>query len=199
MPNWLDLPVWLIALAIAFPLGTLVEYWGHRLMHAWLLKKKHAEHHRDGWGQGWLGEFFDYVVGALPIIPLGFLYSQEAGYGFAAGAMLVAAFAAYSHQLQHERPELCFWMGSPVHYLHHYKHMWKKNFGISCDIWDRVFGTYEKVEWQRPPRRSWLGLFTIHWGWNATGTRARPIATTSMAAEVLKTGEQLGAAGASRL
>ena len=163
MPDWFDVPVWLIAFLIAFPIGTLVEYWGHRMMHAWLLKKKHAEHHRDGWGQGWLGEFYDYVVGTIYMIPLGFLHSVEAGFGFGGGALLFAAFAAYSHQLQHEKPELCFWMSNPVHYLHHYKHMWKKNFGISCDIWDRVFGTYQKVEWARPPRGSWLGLFNIHW------------------------------------
>lgn len=173
MSDWLDIPVWLLAFLTALFFGTLVEYWGHRLMHAWLLKKKHAEHHRDGWGQGWLGEFFDYAVGTLPILPLGFLYSMEAGFGFMAGGLTFAAFAAYSHQLQHEKPELCFWMPRPVHYLHHYKHMWKTNFGISTDIWDRVFGTYQRVEWAPPPRRSWWGLFNIHWV-RAASERVKP-------------------------
>ena len=53
-------------------------------MHTVLLKKKHAEHHRDGFGQGWFGEFIDYAVGVIPILPLGFLYSVEAGIGLAA-------------------------------------------------------------------------------------------------------------------
>ena len=30
--------------------------------------------------------------------------------------------------------------------------MWKSNFGISIDLWDRVFGTYRWVDWQ-PERR----------------------------------------------
>lgn len=179
MPEWF--PVWLLAFLIAVPVGTLVEYWVHRFMHNWLLKKKHAEHHRDGWGQGWLGEFYDYALGTLPLMPAGFLFSVEAGIGFAAGALFYAAFAAYSHQLQHEKPELCFWMSRPVHYLHHHKHMWKTNFGISVDIWDRVFGTYQKVDWQRPPRGSWWGLFTIHWIRAAVEERAKPQAVAQAA------------------
>src|SRR2546426_11148320 len=104
------MPVWLIAFLIAFIVGTLVEYWVHRMMHSFLLKKKHAEHHRDGWGQGWLGEFWDYFSGTLLVLPAGFLWPGEArieaGIGFAAGGLFYAMFAAYSHQLQHEKPEL---------------------------------------------------------------------------------------------
>jgi sterol desaturase/sphingolipid hydroxylase (fatty acid hydroxylase superfamily) len=152
------------AFVIAVVFGTLVEYWGHRCMHSWLLRKKHAEHHRDGWGQGWLGEFFDYFVGTVWFMPLGFLYSLEAGIGFAAGGLCYAAFAAYSHQLQHERPELCFWLKRPVHHLHHRHHMWHSNFGISLDLWDRVFGTYKQVEWnpERKPYPLW-SYFQIKW------------------------------------
>ena len=171
------MPEWLIAFLIALlPFGTLVEYWGHRLMHTILLKKKHAEHHRDGWGQGWLGEFWDYFSGTIYILPLGFICgwliwglgptAVEVGIGFAAGGVSFCAFAAYSHQLQHERPELCFWMVRPVHFIHHNDHMWKTNFGISCDIWDRVFGTYRKGDWDRSKiDRPWSfrGLFTIKW------------------------------------
>jgi len=152
------------AFFIALVVGTLVEYWVHRWMHSWLLKKKHALHHRDGWGQGWLGEFWDYFVGTLPILAAGFLYSVEAGIGFAAGGLFYASWAAYSHQLQHERPELCFWMVRPCHAIHHEEHMWKNNFGISLDLWDRVFGTYKKVDWTMPERpRRVAGLFRIKW------------------------------------
>src|SRR4051812_33558761 len=65
------MPGWLAAFLIALFVGTLVEYWGHRVMHAWLLKKRHARHHRDGAGQGWLGEFRDYFLGSAPVILLG--------------------------------------------------------------------------------------------------------------------------------
>ncbi len=160
------MPVWLAALLIALVVGTLVEYWGHRLMHAWLLRKRHARHHRDGDGQGWLGEFRDYFLGSLAFLPWGFLYSVEAGIGWAAGAVFYSALAAYSHQLQHERPELCFWLSRPVHFLHHHNHQWHHNFGITFDFWDRVFGTYKKVEWDRSQyagKRSFWGLFRIRW------------------------------------
>lgn len=156
---------WLVALLVALFVGTLVEYWGHRFMHRWLLKQRHARHHRDGTGQGWLLEFKDYTLGTLVLLPLGFIHSLEAGLGFLAGGLLYAAFAAYSHQLQHERPEMCFWMVRPVHFLHHEHHMWKHNFGISLDIWDRVFGTYQIGDWNPSSRgqRSFWNLFRIKW------------------------------------
>jgi len=155
------------AFLIAFVIGTLVEYLVHRLMHrGHVLGKKHAEHHRDGWGQGWLGEFSDYFLPTLLVIWLGFLYSVAAGIGWALGGFTYAALAAYAHQLQHEYPDLVFWMPRPVHYLHHKHHMWKTNFGILVDWWDHVFGTYKYVEWQRDkPIRSY-GLrcfFRISW------------------------------------
>ena len=84
--------------------------------------------------------------------------------GFAAGGLFYACFAAYSHQLQHEKPELCFWLPRPVHYIHHHEKMWHHNFGISIDLWDRVFGTYKKVDWHAEPGKwSFRGYFTIKW------------------------------------
>ena len=61
---------------------------------------------------------------------------------------LITAFAAYAHQAQHEWPELVFWMHPPVHTVHHKFGMWKKNFGIGVDVWDKVFGTF----YDRPDR-----------------------------------------------
>ena len=97
--------VTVLAVLSALVVSSLVEYWGHRLMHQrWMLGRRHAEHHRVGTGQGVLGEFRDYL-GAVPIIGwLGFLYSVQAGIAFLAGAVLFGFFAAYSHQINHERP-----------------------------------------------------------------------------------------------
>ena len=53
------------------------------------------------------------------------------GIGFAVGAFAYAAFAAYAHQLQHEHPELVFWMARPVHTVHHKHQQWRHNFGIA--------------------------------------------------------------------
>jgi len=165
MPDWY-VPQWLIAFLIALPTASLVEYWGHRAMHSWLRRKKHAEHHRDNESQGWLGEFWDYFVGGLPLLWLGFLFSMEAGFGLAAGGMVYICWAAYCHQIQHEKPEVVFWLRRPVHYLHHRDRMWKHNFGISTAVWDKVFGTYKAAEWKpekRPRDYPWWSLFHIKW------------------------------------
>lgn len=160
------MPVWLSGFLIALFVGSLVEYWGHRLMHAWLLRKKHARHHRDNVGQGWVFEFRDYFVGTLPLLPWGFVHSVEAGLGYLAGGVVYGAVAAYSHELQHAHPELCFWLIRPVHYLHHANHQWHHNFGITLDVWDRVFGTYRPVGWEGRPysgRRNYWRLLRIRW------------------------------------
>jgi sterol desaturase/sphingolipid hydroxylase (fatty acid hydroxylase superfamily) len=146
-------PEWLIAFLIALVFSSLVEYWGHRAMHAWLLRKKHAEHHRDQDAQGWLGEFWDYFVGTFALLWFGFLWSVGAGIGFALGGLVFACWSAYNHQIQHENPELCFWLARPVHHLHHREKMWKHNFGISSGLWDCVFGTYKAAEW-KPQKRA---------------------------------------------
>ncbi len=166
----------LCAFLLAVIIGTLLEYWVHRLMHwRFFLGRRHAEHHRRGTGQGVVGEFFDYTIGVVPVLWVGFLYSLPAGIGFVAGGLGYAVFAAYSHQLQHERPELCFWLRRPVHYLHHHQHMWRHNFGISLDIWDRVFGTYKPVAWQ-PERRPWQyplrNYLQIQWWYGRLEPRA---------------------------
>jgi sterol desaturase/sphingolipid hydroxylase (fatty acid hydroxylase superfamily) len=132
----------------------------------YLLKKRHAKHHRNLAGQGWWGEFTDYVVPGIAIIWVGFPFSVPAGLGFAVGALAYAAFAAYAHQVQHENPDLVFWLPRPVHYLHHRDNMWRGNFGISLDLWDRVFATYRAVEWrpERSPRAyPFRRYFDIRW------------------------------------
>lgn len=163
----------LTGFASALVVGTLVEYVVHRAMHRGkMLGKKHAEHHQEGAGQGVCGEFADYFIGGIPVIAVGFCIgyfacnSLAAGLGFVAGSTAYAMLAAYSHQLQHERPELAFWMVRPVHHLHHHHRMWKHNFGITVDIWDRVFGTYKPTDW-RPERRArnypLKAFFRIKW------------------------------------
>lgn len=156
-----------VAFFAALVVGTFVEYWGHRLMHAGkLFGKRHMKHHRIGLGQGWYGEFKAYLIPGPFILGVGFLYSVAAGIGFAIGGTVYAAFAAYSHQIQHESPELVFWLPQPIHYLHHKLNMWQHNFGISVDIWDRVFRTYKVVEWnpgKRPFDHPLSRFFQIQW------------------------------------
>ncbi len=155
-----------VAFLAALIVGSFLEYVVHRLMHARIfLGNKHTEHHADGWGQGWLGEFWDYFSGGLAVIWVGFLISLPIGIGWAVGCFIYACCAAYAHQLQHEHPERVFWMKRPVHYLHHAHNMWRHNFGITIDIWDRIFGTYRAEEWnpERSEKWSLRQYFQIRW------------------------------------
>jgi sterol desaturase/sphingolipid hydroxylase (fatty acid hydroxylase superfamily) len=145
----------LVGSTAGFVAGTLGEYLMHRWMHHGVaMKRVHGRHHLLRVGQGWLGEFIDYGRGGIgPILafagPLAWpLGMPTVALGFLAGAGAHVAFAAYSHQLQHEKPHLVFWMKKPVHFLHHDQKMWTTNFGISTDVWDRLFGTYQDVEWE---------------------------------------------------
>ena len=151
----------------ALIVGSLVEYVVHRLMHSGkVLKRVHAKHHQVGDGQGWFGEFRGYFLPSLLIIWCGFLFSMWAGIGFAVGCTIYAALAAYAHQVQHENPDLVFWLPRPVHHLHHSERMWHHNFGILVDVWDRVFGTYRPVEYERQKSRREYSLssyFKIKW------------------------------------
>lgn len=150
--------------AAAIVVGTFVEYWGHRIMHQ-IRWRQHAEHHQHNSAQGWFGEFRAYFLPTIPTIWLGFLYSPEAGVGFAMGDLVYAAMAAFSHQLQHERPWQAFWISEPTHAIHHYHSEWHHNFGITFDLWDRVFGTYKAHPdhpYQRPEGDD-TPIWRIHW------------------------------------
>ncbi len=155
----------------AFLIGTFVEYAVHYLMHRRiLLGKVHTDHHVAGTGQGWWGEFLAYFIPAAPFMVICLLVAWllldlwTLGVGMVVGGTFFAAFAAYAHQVQHERPELAFWMRRPVHYIHHVHNMWHHNYGISNDFWDRVFGTYKYVEWKRSHEPIRLrDFFRIHW------------------------------------
>ncbi|HMO15384.1 MAG TPA: sterol desaturase family protein [Pirellulaceae bacterium] len=157
MFDWKVITLCAITFLFALLIGTFVEYIVHRLMHAGkLFYKIHAQHHQANQGQGWLWEFRDYYLPSLPISIVGFivfwmLWGLYPGASFFVGCFLYAALAAYAHQIQHERPELCFWMARPVHYLHHNGKMWHHNFGILVDFWDRIFGTYKRVD---PPEHA---------------------------------------------
>lgn len=157
----------LLAFLIAIIYGTFVEYTMHRLMHAGIVfGDQHAKHHQDGTGKGWFEEFRNYALPSISVLWFGFLYSPVAGIGFAAGGLLASAFGAYAHQIQHERPEMVFWLSRPVHFIHHRDKMWHHNFGIAVDFWDRLFGTYKPGDWEadkKNMRQSLRGLADIRW------------------------------------
>lgn len=157
----LSLPWWVtpITIVIAFGWSTLAEWGLHRFMHdGKLMLRRHAIHHKLNWAQGWLGEFRDYMGATVVATVITGLVSLQIGLGFLVGGTIYAAIAAYAHQIQHEHPELLFWMRKPVHFLHHRENMWRHNFGITVDWWDRIFGTYKDVAYVPARPRSDLRL-----------------------------------------
>ena len=163
--------------------GSFAEYAVHRLMHAGVIRgRRHAEHHRDGWAQGFWPELLDYLLPGLPLLLPPWLLGVPAGAGLCAGALLWTIFMAYAHTLQHDNPAACRWMRMPVHYVHHRDQQWRHNFGLAVDWWDRLLGTYRAAEADVEPgagrRRG--GLLDIRWsgrgappGWRAPGATAR--------------------------
>jgi len=135
----------LIAFALAFPVGTLVEY----VLHRWVLhtrsrtfvSRRHRMHHKSNEADTLWGDFRDFSLGGIPFVWLGFLHSLAAGLAFLAGGVCYVFLLALVHKLSHERPELIFWMSPPSHELHHCETP-RHNFGIVTRFWDRVFGTY---------------------------------------------------------
>lgn len=138
------------AVLAGFLVGSLVEYWGHRLMHRGvILARAHANHHATNEAKGVVPEFLHYLLGTFFLLPLGFLLSLPAGWGWLVGSVFYAFFSAFGHQLQHDNPTACFWMRRmPVHFVHHRHGLSDANFGLAVDWWDRVFGTYRRLEWR---------------------------------------------------
>ena len=151
--------------------ASLVEYWVHVLMHRRiLLGRTHRNHHREPDGETWFKQFAYYASGcavsAAVVVPACWALGALAlGLGVTAGSVVWSAWVAYAHTLQHERPELVFWMRLPIHHLHHKYEMSGYNYGLSVDWWDRVFGTYKPMPWEpdREVRLSIRALFGITW------------------------------------
>lgn len=139
----------LIFCILGFVFSSFVEYWVHRFMHRdSKFGKKHRKHHVKNEGQGVVWEFLDYVKSTLIFMLAPFLVSWTYGVGWLIGTLGYAAFASYAHQIQHDNPQLCFWMKMPVHFVHHEYNQWESNFGLGVDWWDHIFKTYEYIDHQ---------------------------------------------------
>jgi sterol desaturase/sphingolipid hydroxylase (fatty acid hydroxylase superfamily) len=167
----------LVALALGAALWTLAEYLLHRFaMHALngkgIMSREHLEHHvGSGWAfsythlLSWAGVL---LVGAAVWAPLGWLLGGLPGLALGAGWCLGYAFYEHQHAMAHlrgPRGRYSTWLRRH-HFHHHFGHP-RANHGVTTSVWDHVFGTYERPERVRVPRR-------LAQPWMLDGDRLRP-------------------------
>lgn len=159
-----SLPSLVAAFVAGMFLWTLAEYLLHRFaMHhlhgRGIMSREHLEHHvHSSWSfshthlLSWAGML---LVGALVWFPLGWVVAgpavgASAAIGWAAGYF----FYEYQHAVAHLRAPVGpygRWLRRH-HFHHHFGHP-MANHGVTLSLWDHVFGTYERPEQVRVPRR----------------------------------------------
>jgi len=158
----------LLTLVIAFPAGwalwSLAEYLLHRFaMHdlhgKGIMSREHLEHHvTSGWSfdrnhiLSWTGML---LVGAVLWAPLGWVsVSPLAGVTLAVGWAWGYFFYEYHHAMSHLRaPSNRYHRLVRRHHFHHHFGAPMANHGVTVPAWDHVFGTHQRPERVRVPRR----------------------------------------------
>jgi sterol desaturase/sphingolipid hydroxylase (fatty acid hydroxylase superfamily) len=137
-------PAWALSLIVGIVFWTLIEYLIHRFVYhgAPILTALHDAHHRDPGAYLGVPSFVSsgFIIavcylplrGAEPILADGFTSGVLIGY---AGYMFVH-HAAHHFAIQ---PGDWLYEARVRHMAHHYHD--DANFGVSVDIWDRVFRT----------------------------------------------------------
>lgn len=145
-PGRPSLVTWMTVFFAGLVLWTLIEYLLHRLLfhHVPILAQIHERHHNspdDLIGTpGWASAVIALVAVATPAVAtLGF----DLGTAVTAGMVTGYLWYVFIHYATHHwRPR----RGSYLYRarLHHARHHYVSqagNFGVTTDIWDRVFGT----------------------------------------------------------
>ncbi|MHB1137730.1 MAG: sterol desaturase family protein [Microthrixaceae bacterium] len=152
------------ALALGAAAWSLAEYLLHRFaMHhlhgRGIMSREHLEHHvHSTWSfsvthlLSWTGML---LVGAVLWLPLGWwLVGPAAGVALMVGWALGYFFYEYQHAVAHLRASssrYATWLRRH-HFHHHFGHP-MANHGVTSPVWDHVFGTLERPEQVRVPRR----------------------------------------------
>jgi sterol desaturase/sphingolipid hydroxylase (fatty acid hydroxylase superfamily) len=142
--NWLAI----IALFIGgFCLWGLMEYFMHRFAfhHAPVFKQGHGEHHKHPkWHIG--TPFFITLPGYILIA---WALALVFGYGIISALLsgFIMGYFGYLivHHFVHSKrivPGSFWYRFKKFHDIHHFEQ--EVNFGVSWQMWDKVFGTYQK-------------------------------------------------------
>jgi sterol desaturase/sphingolipid hydroxylase (fatty acid hydroxylase superfamily) len=157
-----------ITVVVAFAGGVMLWFLAEYLLHRFamhhlhgrgIMSREHLEHHvHSSWSFGsthllsWAGVI---LVGAAVWGPLTWLAAGPV----AAVAVAVGWAAGYAfYEWQHARAHLVpprsrYGRWLRIHHFHHHFGHPMSNHGVSIPLWDHVFGTHERPEQVRVPRR----------------------------------------------
>ncbi|MEZ5382708.1 MAG: sterol desaturase family protein [Microthrixaceae bacterium] len=155
---------------------TLAEYLLHRFaMHALsgrgIMSREHLEHHVGStWSfssthlLSWAGMLLVGCAGLMPLVRL-------AGVTWSVAVSVSVGWAVgyFFYEFVHMRAHLAAPTGAYSrwvrrHHFHHHFGRPKFNHGVSVGVWDHAFGTYERPERVRVPRRMALPWLVDEYG-----------------------------------
>lgn len=148
-------------------LWTFLEYVLHRFLgheHKGknFFKAEHAIHHRK---VHYFAPVYKKITAALVVASvlvttIGLLVSWPIAVSFVLGLMGMYGLYEAAHARYHRKGPVArpFIILRKHHFYHHF-HQPKMNHGVTTRLWDRVFGTFHRVEVVRVPRKmtmDWL-------------------------------------------
>ena len=117
---------------------------------------EHVRHHIEGgyFAPSWKKALTATVAAAALAWPATAVAGATIGLSFVAGFVLAYVSYEVMHRREHTHPGSgAYSRWARRHHFHHHFGDPKSNLGVTSPIWDRVFGTYQKPEVIRVPRK----------------------------------------------
>ena len=138
--------VWFRWWVAGFVAWTLIEYWLHRLVFHGVppaIQKMHLQHHDNP--SAWIGVpvWYSLVLFTIAGAPLFALLGLDRGTGVLIGLLIGYTFYIGVHDAAHHRSSYLWpWFSRlRANHLRHHYHDAQAGFGVTSDVWDRLFGT----------------------------------------------------------
>jgi len=145
-PGRPPLVTWMMVFCAGLVGWTLIEYLLHRLLfhHAPILARIHERHHNspeDLIGTpAWASAAIALIAVAIPAVAMvGFDLGTAATAGLVAGYLWYVLIHYATHHWRPRRGSYLY--RARLHHTRHHYGSQAGNFGVTTDVWDRVFGT----------------------------------------------------------
>ena len=156
-----------ISFLIGVVLWTFLEYILHRFLgheHKGknFFKDEHLSHHRKVhyFAPAYKKITAASIVAVFLFATLSLLIAWASALAFVIGLMGMYGLYEYVHTRYHRKgPVARIFIVLRKHHFYHHFHQPKLNHGVTTRLWDRVFGTFHRVETVKVPRKmtmDWL-------------------------------------------